>query len=177
MIGALMLMLPMGIPMGMSTWADRALGSAWQVITRRAWSLAKHNAPPESLANLLSASSSRVRDNAAQQLQTRHDSCWPWRERRRPPSSSTGSRAAQGGRRTASAREMFYSCRSRARARAACARDGRRCRGAANDRRAAYGPLGCMDCLLQGYTIHCLSRRTRGRPTWIILFWHHRCHV
>ena len=62
----------MEIPMGMPKWADRALECAWHIFMRRAWSLGKHSAPPESLANLLSEIS-RVRENAAQELRTQHE--------------------------------------------------------------------------------------------------------
>ena len=62
----------MEIPMGMPKWADRALEFAWHILMRRAWSLGKHSAPPESLANLLSEIS-RVRENAAQELRKQHE--------------------------------------------------------------------------------------------------------
>ena len=43
----------MEVPMCQSSWADRALTLMWHIVARRAWSLSKHSAPPESLAKLL----------------------------------------------------------------------------------------------------------------------------
>ena len=40
--------------MGESVWATKSLLYSWHIHMRRAWSLAKHSAPPESLAGLLS---------------------------------------------------------------------------------------------------------------------------
>ena len=61
----------MEIPMGGSKWASRALELAWQIVARRAWSLSKHSAPPESHAPLLSENP-RVRGPAAKELQNQH---------------------------------------------------------------------------------------------------------
>ncbi len=43
----------MEIPVGESKWATRLLVLTWHIVMRRSWSLAKHSAPPESLAGLL----------------------------------------------------------------------------------------------------------------------------
>ena len=61
----------MEIPMGESIWADRALTLMWHIVMRRAWSLSKHSAPPESLANLLSRDEAK-RASAAEQLRSEH---------------------------------------------------------------------------------------------------------
>ena len=62
----------MEIPMGESIWADRALTLMWHIVMRRAWSLSKHSAPPESLANLLSRSEA-TRTDAAAQVRMEHE--------------------------------------------------------------------------------------------------------
>jgi len=61
----------MEIPMGESIWATRSLLYMWHIHMRRVWSLAKHSAPPEPLAELL-APRAATRDRRAQQLKTEH---------------------------------------------------------------------------------------------------------
>ena len=61
----------MEIPMGESTWATTALLLSWHIVMRRSWSLAKHSAPPESLAGLL-ATSEEVRTMSANELERTH---------------------------------------------------------------------------------------------------------
>ena len=61
----------MVIPMGESTWATKALSYMWHIHMRRSWSLAKHSAPPESLAGLL-APAEGTRRARARKLQAEH---------------------------------------------------------------------------------------------------------
>jgi len=61
----------MGIPMGESIGADRALTLMWHIVAGKAWSLSKHTTPPESLANLLSKFDAK-RSRAAEQLRSEH---------------------------------------------------------------------------------------------------------
>ena len=61
----------MEIPMGESIWATRSLLYKWHIHMFRAWSLAKHSAPPESLAGLL-APAAATRARRARQLKVEH---------------------------------------------------------------------------------------------------------
>ena len=61
----------MGISLGESVWAERALHLAWHIVMRRSWSLAKHDIPPESLACLL-ASDEDLQRREATRLRDEH---------------------------------------------------------------------------------------------------------
>ncbi len=62
----------MGIAVGESTWATKAMELALHIVMRRAWSLAKHSMPPDSLAGLL-APTPATRDRTAQALRVGHN--------------------------------------------------------------------------------------------------------
>ena len=61
----------MGIPLGESKWATKALELAWHTVGRRSWSLAKHSAPPECLVGVLS-STEATRNQTLRELETGH---------------------------------------------------------------------------------------------------------
>ena len=61
----------MGIPMGESDKASKALQLSWHIAAKQAWSLAKHDVPPETYSNVLSDDvASRAR--AAQRMRAHH---------------------------------------------------------------------------------------------------------
>ena len=61
----------MEIPLGESKWASALLALSWHTLARRAFSLAKHSAPPESLVGVL-ALSMEAKTRALQELEAGH---------------------------------------------------------------------------------------------------------